>query len=82
MIYKDGDVEEGLWNNGRIYHPTRYMPRGSIIRTSYAYRFGLLAKIDVNDNVIIHPLETGQPTTRLVISPKGQRYRGEIDGNL
>ena len=48
MIYKDGDIEEGMWSIGRIHHPTRYKPSKSIITTSYAYRFGILAKIDKN----------------------------------
>ena len=75
MIYKDGDIEEGMWSKGRIHHPTRYKPSKSIITTSYAYRFGLLAKIDKNQNVIVHPLETGRPSIRLLITPKGQRYK-------
>lgn len=82
MIYKDGDVEEGLWTNGRIHHPTRYKPNKSIIKTSYAHRFGLLAKIDINNNVIVHPIETGQPSIRLIITPKGHRYKGELDSKL
>lgn len=82
MIYKDGDVEEGLWKNGRIFHPTRYKPGRSIIKTSYAYRFGLLAKIDMYENVIVHPLQTGTPTIRLVIYRNGLRYKGELDGRL
>ena len=82
MIYKDGDIEEGVWRNGRIYHPTRYKPKKSLIRSSYAYRFGQLAKIDVYGNVIVHPLETGMPTVRLVIMPDGHRYRGDLDGRL
>ena len=82
MIYKDGDIEEGVWKNGRIYHPTRYKPKKSLIRTSYAYRFGQLAKIDVFGNVILHPIETGMPTVRLVIMPDGHRFRGELDGKL
>lgn len=82
MIYKDGDIEEGAWRNGRIHHPTRYKPKKSLIKTSYAYRFGQLAKIDIFGNVIVHPLETGMPTMRLVIMPDGHRYRGELDGKL
>lgn len=71
MIYKDGDIEEGVWKNGRIYHPTRYKPKNSLIRTSYAYRFGLLAKVDVQGNVIIHPIQTGMPNKRLLITAHG-----------
>ena len=82
MIYRDGDVEEGLWKNGRIYHPTRYKPQKSLIKTSYAYRFGIIAKIDIHNNVIVHPLTTGTPSLRLVISPDGQRYKGELDCRL
>lgn len=82
MIYKDGDSEEGLWKNGRIFHPTRYRPGNSLIKTSYAYRFGLLAKIDIYGNLIVHPLETGMPNTRLVISKNGLCYKGELDTKL
>ena len=71
MIYKDGDIEEGVWKNGRIYHPTRYKPRNSLIKTSYAFRFGLLAKVDVFGNVIVHPIQTGMPTKRLLITADG-----------
>ena len=82
MIYKDGDIEEGIWKYGKIFHPTRYKPKRSLIKTSYAFRFGLLAKIDVFDNVIVHPLNTGTPNLRLLIQKNGYRYKGELDGRL
>ena len=84
MVYMDGDVEEGMWRDGLIDSLTRYQPakKEALVRTSYSWKWGTLVQVDKFNNVVVHPVDTGEPTTRLLISPKGHRYKGEINEYL
>lgn len=68
-----------MFLNGQTSYPTRLSCNNSLIKSSYFTYKHTYIEFDFQDNLIVFPTITGYPKTRLVITPHGHRYRGELN---
>ena len=79
MHYRTGIVHEGMFLYGKNSFPTRLQCSDSYIKSSYFYKYNTYIQFDYIGNLIVHPITSGNPDERLVITADGYRYKGHLD---